>query len=148
LNLGNWREGRKTETVILLYVGFFVISNLTGISFLSDAAWAPYTTSNSQAATGDMWVEGNSIRWADGSTEYYIHSDNLDVVDGSSPGPQGAAWIEGAYIHWIDEDGDENRYAGSDTGSNVGNPGNIWLQDNTLHYVDANGNERALDTIY
>lgn len=148
MDLRDIEIGNKAELTILIYVGFFVVSNIGGISLLSDVAWAPYTVSNTAAPQGSFWVEGESIRWTDGATEYYIHSDNLYVVDGSSPAPTGSLWVEGAYIHWIDEQGDENRYAGSYLGSSSAPDGSIWLEDNVIHYIDANSNERALDTIY
>lgn len=141
-------RAQKLEFAILLYVGFFLVSNFAGVSFFSEIGWAPYTTSNSNAPQGAMWVEDDSIHWADGSTEYYIHSDNMYTVDTSSPGALGSVWVEGAYIHWVDQNGYEQRYAGSDTGNNVGNPGDVWLENNVIHYVDENGNERAMDTIY
>lgn len=72
--LGEMLDKRsKTELAIILYAGFFIVSNLGGISLLSNAAWAPYIQSTSSSApSGSAWVEGSSLRWADGSTERWV----------------------------------------------------------------------------
>lgn len=137
MNIEAFREGRKTESLIILYVGFFVVSNLAGLSFLSDAAWAPYvnTQSNSEATAGAIWVEGESFRWADGSTEYYTEHDlgtvgdwrlnegsgstASDVSGSSNDGSliNDPTWVSGRYGQALDFDGTDDYVEVSDSAS-------------------------------
>lgn len=115
------------------------------VVWLISLSFALSTVSNSDAPAGALWVEGTSIHWADGSTEYYFGSGSApELVESNSPGPLGALWIEGSYFHWIDQNGDEQRYQGVDTDNNPSgaSPGNVWLENSMIHYIDASGNER------
>lgn len=130
-------EVRKVEFAIVLYAGFFILSNFAGVSMLGDIAWAPYveSTSNSNPPSGATWVEGNSIHWADGSTEYYTSHDLGTVGDwrmnegsgstvsdrsGSSNSGSlvnGPTWTSGRYGQGLDFDGTDDYVEISDAGS-------------------------------
>ena len=98
-----------------------------------------------------MWVEGCSLHWLDGSYEYYFDCPTeTNVVDSSSPGPQGATWIEGNTIHWIDENGNERSYSQvQDSGNNPSAPnGAAWIEsDGYLHFIDTDGDEMHTDEL-
>lgn len=100
------------------------------------------TTSNTAAPAGSLWIEGQSIHWTDGSTEYWF--DSVDLVDSGSPGDPGALWIESSFLHWIDENDDERRRQGNLVNSNPEGPkGSLWIENGYIHYIDGNGEERV-----
>ncbi|MFB6213526.1 MAG: LamG-like jellyroll fold domain-containing protein [Candidatus Nanohaloarchaea archaeon] len=58
------------------------------ILFVSAAAFSLSSTSNSAAPQGSLWIEGSSLHWADGSTEYWLSKSlsNSVVSDRFSDG--------------------------------------------------------------
>jgi PKD repeat protein len=97
---------------------------------------------NTGTVRGALWVQEGSLRWGDGSTEYWIaDAENL----GSVSGPDGALWVQGSALRWI-EDEDERSYEGSLVSPSVSAPpGALWVQDGLIHYVDESGGERVVD---
>lgn len=132
-----------SEPILAVYLAFFVLINFAGVSILSPSAWAPYTTANSNAPNGALWVEDSELHWADGSIEYWVDNSESTIETTSPGGPNGAAWVEGSNLHWIDQNGDERYYSAGDTGNNPSaTNGAAWLENGVFHYIDENGNER------
>lgn len=80
---------------------------------------------------GSMWIEGTSLHWIAGTTDYYVEGENL----GASVGTPGSIWIDGVVIRYVDESGNY-RSIGTDQGVvNLGDAnssaiyGSIWLDD-------------------
>lgn len=100
------------------------------------------TRSNTAAPPGSLWIESNTLRWADGSTEYY--TEGTETVNTDSPGPEGALWVEGTALHWIDQNRDEKKFEGQLQTGVGGNPGSLWVESGMLHYIDENSDKRAI----
>lgn len=100
--------------------------------------------SNTNTVEGGLWVQSGSLRWGDGSKEYWIQ--DADIFNSDSSGPEGSIWVQGQAIHWIDGGGDERTYEGSEVAVNVvGQKGFLWTQNNLIHYIDQDSDERVLD---
>lgn len=138
----------RSDVILLAYLGFFMTFNLMNISLLAPSGWATYTTSNSGPAEGAMWVESPSIRWADGSYEYYFGSaDEISRVTTNPSQSIGSVWVEGDTLHWVDTNGYEQKYTQPQNLGNSGaSKGSIWLaSDGYIHYVSEYGDEMSTD---
>lgn len=139
-------EERKESVItasVVLYAAFYMLMSMGGVSFLAESAWAPYSSSNTEAPQGSLWIEGGELHWADGSNERWLGTGETSVGS-TGVSPLGSAWIDGTDIHFIDANGDERVYTGAATGDSPSSSGSVWLENNFIHYVDESGDERAM----
>jgi hypothetical protein len=102
------------------------------------------SVSNSNAPKGALWVQDNTLHWADGSDEYFLDFQGEAACDVN--GDNGGFWVQGSTLRWIDQDGDERIYEGSKVQDSVSGPqGATWFQNGFIHYIDGNGDERRTD---
>lgn len=137
--------GELRKNALIVYVVFFIAVNFTGMSFLSESVWAPYVTQNTAAPSGSMWVEGESIHWADGEYEYYFSENEMDLVETDVAGDTGSVWVDGTDLYWVDAYGDKRRFTGDNRGGVSGSIGSAWMENSGLTYIDESQEKRKID---
>jgi len=78
---GQNKESAITASV-LLYAGLYILVGIGGINFQVQPALGYVdvgSIANSNPRAGSAWVEGESLHWADGSTEYFTTQGSIPL---------------------------------------------------------------------
>lgn len=113
---------------VLTYIGVYLIVGVWGMSFnVQPALGYVESISNNAPPSGSMWVEGESLHWADGNNEYFTteggipmsvwdfsegqRATTVDKYRGRDGSITGASWVSGYYGNGLSLDGSDDYVA-------------------------------------